>query len=59
MKNIVTFRTFEERDIPFFYKWKNDDNLSKMSVGLNKKVCYSDVEKWVRSKMPHNPYEAY
>lgn len=59
MEKTVFFRTFEEEDIDAIYHWKNDDELNKLSVGLNRKICRDDVAKWVRSKMPHNPYEVY
>lgn len=59
MEKIVFFRAFEEEDIDAVYRWKNDDELNKMTVGLNRKICREDVAKWVRSKMPHNPYEVY
>ena len=59
MESTVFFRTFEEEDIDAIYRWKNDDELNKMTVGLNLKICKDDVAKWVRSKMPHNPYEVY
>ena len=59
MEKTVIFRTFEEDDIDAIYRWKNDDDLNKMTVGLNRKICRDDVAKWVRSKMPHNPYEVY
>lgn len=59
MEKTVFFRTFEEEDIDAIYRWKNDDELNKLTVGLNRKICRDDVAKWVRSKMPHNPYEVY
>lgn len=59
MEKTVFFRAFEEEDIDKIYLWKNDDELNKLTVGLNRKVCRDDVAKWVRSKMPHNPYEVY
>ncbi len=59
MEKIVFFRAFEEEDIDAIYQWKNDDELNKMTVGLNRKVCKDDVAKWVKSRMPHNPYEVY
>ncbi|MBP5769843.1 MAG: GNAT family N-acetyltransferase [Bacteroidaceae bacterium] len=58
MSNIC-FRTFEECDIDAIYRWKNDDELNRLAVGLNKRVSRDDVAKWVRSKMPHNPYEVF
>ncbi len=59
MEKTVYFRAFEEEDIDAIYKWKNDDELNKLTVGLNRKICRDDVAKWVRSRMPHNPYEVY
>ena len=59
MEKTVFFRTFEEEDIDAIYQWKNDDELNRLTVGLNRKVCRDDVAKWVRSKMPHNPYEVF
>lgn len=59
MERTVFFRAFEEEDIDAIYRWKNDDELNKLTVGLNRKICRDDVAKWVRSKMPHNPYEVY
>ena len=59
MKKVVCFRTFEECDIDRFYLWKNDDELNQMTVGLNRKISKDEIEKWVRSKIPHNPYEVF
>ncbi len=59
MEKTVFFRAFEEDDIDAIYCWKNDDELNKMTVGLNRKICRDDIAKWVRSKMPHNPFEVY
>lgn len=59
MDKTVFFRAFEEEDIDAIYRWKNDDELNKMTVGLNRKICRDDVAKWVRVRMPHNPYEVY
>ena len=59
MDKTVFFRAFEEDDIESIYKWKNDDDLNKLTVGLNRKICRDDVTKWVKSKMPHNPYEVF
>ena len=59
MDKTVFFRAFEEEDIESIYKWKNDDDLNKLTVGLNRKICREDVAKWVKSKMPHNPYEVF
>lgn len=59
MEKTVFFRAFEEKDIDAIYEWKNDDELNKLAVGLNRKICRDDVEKWVKARMPHNPYEVF
>lgn len=59
MKQIVSFRTFEEGDVDSFHCWKNDDDLNRMTVGLNRKISRDEVTKWVNSKIPHNPYEVF
>lgn len=59
MKKVVTFRTFEECDIDAFYRWRNDEELMKMAVGLSRKISREEIEKWVCSKIPHNPYEVF
>lgn len=59
MEKTIFFRAFEEEDIDAIYQWRNDDELNKMTVGLNRKICRDDIAKWVRSKMPHNPFEVY
>lgn len=51
MRKIVTFREFEEKDIDFIYKCKNDESLWNMTVGGFRKFSYEDAEKWVRGCM--------
>lgn len=59
MKKIICFRTFEESDIDSFYRWMNDDELTKMTVGLSRKMSREEITSWVRNKIPHNPYEVF
>ena len=59
MDTSVFFRSFEEKDAELFHKWRNDDNLNSMTVGLNKKTCYDETLEWVRSHMRHHPYSAF
>lgn len=59
MEKTVYFRAFEEEDADAIYKWMNDDELKKMSVGLNKKICKNEALEWVRARMIHNPYQAW
>jgi RimJ/RimL family protein N-acetyltransferase len=51
MVNTVTFRDFEERDIAFIYKCKNDEKLNSMIVGDFHPFTYEEAEKWVHGCM--------
>lgn len=58
MVNTVTFRDFEERDIDFIYKCKNDEKLNSMVVGNFHPFTYEEAEKWVRGCMgEHETYK--
>ena len=59
MEKTVYFRAFEEEDADAIYKWMNDDELKKLSVGLNKKICRNEALEWVKARMMHNPYQAW
>lgn len=54
MNNTVCFRDFEERDIDFIYKCKNDGKLNSMIVGQFKSFTYEDAQKWVHGCMGHH-----
>lgn len=54
MINTVCFREFEERDIEFIYKCKNDEELNRMIVGQFKPFAYEDAQKWVHGCMGHH-----
>jgi len=54
----VAFRDFEERDIDFIYRWKNDEELNSMIVGQYHPFTREDAEKWVRGCMgEHDTYK--
>lgn len=58
MDNIVTFRDFEERDIDFIYKCKNDAKLNELTVGQYHPFSYKETENWVKGCMgEHNEYK--
>lgn len=59
MSKTVLFRAFEESDADLIYKWMNDDELKKLSVGLNRRMCKDEALEWVRSRMHHNNYQVY
>lgn len=58
MEGTVLFREFEERDIDFVYRCKNDDKLNKMVVGQYHPFTYEEAEKWVHGCMgEHETYK--
>lgn len=59
MEKTVYFRAFEEEDAELIYKWMNDDDLKKMSTGLNRRMCRDEAVDWVRKRMRHNDYQVF
>lgn len=58
MDNTVSFRDFEERDIDFVYRCKNDEKLNSMIVGEFHPFSYEDAVKWVHGCMgEHETYK--
>lgn len=56
--NTVAFRDFEERDIDFVYRCKNDEKLNSMIVGKNHSLTYEEAAKWVHGCMgEHDTYK--
>lgn len=51
MEKTVLFRNFEERDIEFIYRCKNDDKLNSMVVGQYKPFSHEDATNWVHGCM--------
>ncbi len=51
MNSTVTFREFEERDIDFVQRCKNDEKLNSMIVNQSKQFTREDAEKWVHGCM--------
>ena len=47
----ICLRDFEERDIDFVLKCKNDASLNEMIVGSAHKFSYDDAKKWVEGCM--------
>ena len=56
MNDTVCFRGFQERDIDFVYKCKNDEELNRMIVGQFKPLNYEDAVKWVHGCMQDSPH---
>ena len=59
METTVYFRAFEEDDAELIYQWMNDDELKKMSVGLNRRMCKEEALEWVKARMHHNDYRVF
>ena len=59
MEKSVYFWAFEEEDAELIYKWMNDDELKKMSVGLNRRMCRDEALEWVKARMHHNDYRVF
>ncbi len=57
MEKTVLFRDFDERDIEFIHKWKNDDELNSMITGQYHPFSYEEAVQWVRGCMgSHETY---
>ena len=58
MERTVKFRDFEERDIDYIYKWKNNERLNNMVVGQFKPFTYRQAADWVHGCMGvHDTYK--
>lgn len=58
MEKTVDFRDFEERDIDFIYKCKNDEKLNSLIVGDFHPFTYEEAVKWVHGCMgEHDTYK--
>ncbi len=51
MQQTVCFRDFEERDVDFVYRCKNDEKLNSMIVGNFHPLTYDEAQKWVKGCM--------
>lgn len=56
--NTVLFRDFEERDIDFIYRCKNDEKLDEKTTGHFHPFTYDEAAKWVHGCMgEHETYK--
>ena len=51
MQPTVIFRDFEERDIDFIYKCKNDEKLNSLIVAQYHPFTYEEAVQWVHGCM--------
>ena len=54
MNSSVIFRDFEERDIDFVYRCKNDEKLNSLIVGEWHPFTYEETLKWVNGCMGYH-----
>lgn len=58
MEHTVIFRDFEERDVDFIYRCKNDEELNSMIVGPFHPFTYQEAVDWVHGCMgEHETYK--
>ena len=59
MEKTVYFRSFEEEDADLVYRWMNDDDLKRLSVGVNRRMCREEAFDWVKSRMRDSRSQVY
>jgi RimJ/RimL family protein N-acetyltransferase len=59
MNNTVFFRAFEPEDAELIYNWMNDDELKKLSVGLNKRMSREECQQWVNNRKESSQFHYY
>lgn len=58
MESTVIFRDFEERDIDFIYRCKNDEKLNSRVVAQHRPFTYEEATEWVHGCMgEHDIYK--
>lgn len=50
MEKTVYFRSFEDEDADLIYQWMNDDELKRLSVGVNRRLCKEEAADWVKAR---------
>lgn len=55
MDKTIQFRDFEERDIDFIFRCKNDEKLNSLTVGGFKRLTYEEAAQWVHGCMGEHP----
>lgn len=55
MQKTICFRDFEDRDLDFIYKCKNDAKLNKYIVGEWRPFSYKEASDWLQGCMRDSP----
>lgn len=55
----VYFRTLEEDDYILIHEWFNNDELRKLSVGLNRRLSLEEAKQWVLKRRGPLQYEVW
>ena len=59
MGKTVFFRSLEDDDLDLIYQWMNDDDLKKLSVGLNKRLSKDECRNWIATHKNNSNYQYY
>lgn len=59
MNTTVYFRSFEQEDVELIYQWMNDDELKKLSVGLNKRMSMEECQGWIEARKNNSNFQYY
>ena len=59
MQKTVYFRSFEEEDLDAIYQWMNDDELKKLSVGLNRRMSKEECRTWIDARKNNSQYQYF
>lgn len=59
MKYSVYLRPFKITDAEKINKWRNDEEIQKLTCGRYRKVSLEIEKNWVQEKMTHNSVEEY
>ena len=45
--NSVFFRALEIEDLPYIYKWMNDQEMLKDAIGMKRPMSMSECREWL------------
>lgn len=59
MDKTVYFRAFEDQDLDLLYHWLNDDELKRLSVGVNRKMSSEECKRWINARKKQGPFDFF
>ncbi len=54
--NSVFFRALEIEDLPYIYKWMNDQEMLKDAIGMKRPMSMSECREWLERRIKPNTY---